>query len=237
MEMRLGIKRVAGPGEAIEQFDRIPVLEQGPVISSGHTLGQRLDIGVEPHGDAAFEDQGPGPLVDERTAAGRDNLKRTIDQSGDNAALAVAEAALAMAVENLGNGTAGSLFDLVVGIDEREPEALREPTSDGRFSSPHQADQDYASIGASIGPMGENITGSVTCIIHSAGAIQGTASWGKRRAMRISPPARRRKSPLPMILLILAVLLIGFLFWLSTRDTEVPLKRIEQDVTNEALAP
>ena len=40
-----------------------------------------------------------------------------------------------------------------------------------------------------------------------------------------------------MILLILLVLLIGFLFWLSTRNSEVPLQRMEQDVTNEALAP
>jgi hypothetical protein len=39
-----------------------------------------------------------------------------------------------------------------------------------------------------------------------------------------------------MILLILFVLLIGFLIYLSTRDTEVPLQRMEQDVTNEALA-
>ena len=39
-----------------------------------------------------------------------------------------------------------------------------------------------------------------------------------------------------MILLTLVVLLIGFLVWLSTVDTEVPAQRIEQDVTNEALA-
>ena len=47
---------------------------------------------------------------------------------------------------------------------------------------------------------------------------------------------RRRKSPLPMILITLLVLLVGFLFWLSTVDTEVPTQRVEQDVTNEALA-
>lgn len=52
----------------------------------------------------------------------------------------------------------------------------------------------------------------------------------------LAPPPRRRRSSLPMILGILALLLIGFLFYLSTRDTEVPLQRMEQDVTNEALA-
>ena len=47
---------------------------------------------------------------------------------------------------------------------------------------------------------------------------------------------RRRRSPLPAILIGLAVLLIGGAILLSTLDTEVPLQRIEQDVTNEALA-
>ncbi|HEY1605547.1 MAG TPA: hypothetical protein VGF77_08095 [Allosphingosinicella sp.] len=54
--------------------------------------------------------------------------------------------------------------------------------------------------------------------------------------MRISPPPGRRTSRAPLILLILVVLLIVFLVWLSTRNKEVPQQRIEQDVTNEALA-
>lgn len=49
-------------------------------------------------------------------------------------------------------------------------------------------------------------------------------------------PARRRRSPLPMILLALLVLVVGGAFWLSTLDTEVPTSRIEQDVPDEALA-
>jgi hypothetical protein len=57
-----------------------------------------------------------------------------------------------------------------------------------------------------------------------------------RRSSMLSPPPRRRRSPLPMILLVLLVLLVGFLVWLSTIDTEVPTQRIEQDVTNAALA-
>ena len=39
-----------------------------------------------------------------------------------------------------------------------------------------------------------------------------------------------------MILIALLVLLLGFLVWLSMRDAEVPVQRMEQDVTNEALA-
>ena len=52
----------------------------------------------------------------------------------------------------------------------------------------------------------------------------------------LSPQPRRRRSPLPMILILLAIAFIGFLIYLSTRNGEVPQQRIEQDVTNEALA-
>ena len=52
-----------------------------------------------------------------------------------------------------------------------------------------------------------------------------------------APPPRRRRSPLPMLLLVLLVLLVGFLIYASTVDTEVPAQRVEQDVTNEVLAP
>jgi O-antigen ligase len=54
--------------------------------------------------------------------------------------------------------------------------------------------------------------------------------------MRISPPPGRRKSRAPVILIVLLVLFVAFLVWLSTRGTEVPQQRMEQDVTNEALA-
>jgi hypothetical protein len=46
------------------------------------------------------------------------------------------------------------------------------------------------------------------------------------------PPQRRRRSPVGMILLLLAAAVIGFLIYLGVRSDEVPVQRIEQDVTN-----
>lgn len=46
-------------------------------------------------------------------------------------------------------------------------------------------------------------------------------------------PPRRRRSPVGLMLLLVPVLLVGFLIWLGLRDNEVPVQRIEQDVTNE----
>jgi hypothetical protein len=56
-----------------------------------------------------------------------------------------------------------------------------------------------------------------------------------RRTSAFAPP-RRRRSPWPVIFLILFLALIGGLIYLSNVDTEVPTQRIEQDVTNAALA-
>ncbi len=52
------------------------------------------------------------------------------------------------------------------------------------------------------------------------------------RLQPLYPDRRRRGLPRGTILLILLVLLAGFLFYLSTLDTEVPTQRMEQDVTD-----
>lgn len=49
-------------------------------------------------------------------------------------------------------------------------------------------------------------------------------------------PPRRRRSPLPVLLLVVLALVIGLLIYLSMVDTEVPTQRVEQDVTNAVLA-
>jgi hypothetical protein len=54
--------------------------------------------------------------------------------------------------------------------------------------------------------------------------------------MRIQPLQRRRKSIVPKLLLALLLLVLGWLIWLGFQSNEVPTQRIEQDVTNEALA-
>jgi sensor domain CHASE-containing protein len=46
-------------------------------------------------------------------------------------------------------------------------------------------------------------------------------------------PTRRRHSPVPILLLILAVLALAMLVYAWARNSEVAPTRIEQDVTNE----
>lgn len=67
------------------------------------------------------------------------------------------------------------------------------------------------------------------------GAIQRGDGWGKGTDMRNAYSPRRRRSPLPIILALLLILIVGGIIYLASRDTEVPTSRIEQDVTNAAL--
>lgn len=48
------------------------------------------------------------------------------------------------------------------------------------------------------------------------------------------PSARRRTSRAPLIGGLLLLGLLGLLVWLASRDTEVPMTRMEQDVTAQA---
>jgi hypothetical protein len=46
-------------------------------------------------------------------------------------------------------------------------------------------------------------------------------------------PTRRRRSPAPIILTILAVLILGLLVYAWAKNKDVAPSRIERDVTNE----
>jgi hypothetical protein len=67
------------------------------------------------------------------------------------------------------------------------------------------------------------------------GAIQSAPGWGKRPPMpRTSfAPTRRRRSPVPTIFAIIAILFLALLIYAWAKNKEVAPTRIEQDVTNE----
>src|SRR5687767_13479588 len=69
-------------------------------------------------------------------------MHRVAEQALDDPPLAVAECLLAMGREIVGDRTACRLFDLAVGVDERQAEAGGEPLADAALAGPHQADQD-----------------------------------------------------------------------------------------------
>ena len=52
----------------------------------------------------------------------------------------------------------------------------------------------------------------------------------------LAPAPRRRRSLIPYLLLLILGLVLAFLVYLGFSDSEEPLQKIEQDVTNEVLA-
>ena len=52
----------------------------------------------------------------------------------------------------------------------------------------------------------------------------------------LAPAPRRRRSIIPYLLLLILGLVLAFLVYLGFSDSERPLQKIEQDVTNEVLA-
>ena len=175
---------------------------------------------------AARQDQRAGLVVDEGAAAGGDHLARALDQPRHHPPLAVAEMGLAEPLENLGDAEARGRLDLGIGVGEGQREAFRQPPADAGLARAHQADER------------DRLFWLAGRVRHEAGAIQAASRWGKRPAMpRTSfPPQRRRRSPVGMILLLIVAAFIGFLIYLGVRSDEVPVQRIEQDVTNAVRA-
>jgi hypothetical protein len=70
------------------------------------------------------------------------------------------------------------------------------------------------------------------------GGYTESAPLGQKAAMRRTSfaPTRRRRSPVGTILLLLLVLFVGFLVYLGLRSSDVPVQKMEQDVTNDVLA-
>jgi hypothetical protein len=79
------------------------------------------------------------------------------EQARDDAALAVPEQRLAVFGENLGDRHRGRPLDLLVGIDERQPEAGAEAPADGGFAATHEADQDHGAVAQRLAHAGDHL--------------------------------------------------------------------------------
>ena len=87
------------------------------------------------------------------------------EQAADHPPLAVAELALAVAGEQLGDGAAGRQLDLGVGVAERQPEPGRQPPPDRGLAGAHQPDQHDAAPGQRVGQRGRSPVKAVLRVI------------------------------------------------------------------------
>lgn len=227
-EIGLLVENAPLGGQGTEGRGHFTATEQWTMIISTGSPSEYVDWHVEPDREAGVEQPCPSRWAREGAAAGGDDLRRQVQQAPDGFSLAVAEVAFAELIEDLSDAHPGRPLHFLVRVGERDAETAGEQPSDAGFAGTHQPDK------------GDGAVDLNSPVRHEAGAIQIALCWGKRPAMPRPKydfgPQRRRRSPLPTILILLAVLIVGLLVYASTVDTEVPVGPIEQDVTNEVLA-
>ena len=118
---RIALRRSARPASARGS----PCLQQRPVVAPARRAAAagRDRRAARPRRRARVISARVS-RVHEGAAAGRQHVRRVVEQARDHPALAVAERRLAVAREDLGDGAAGRRLDLVVGVDEGQAEPL-----------------------------------------------------------------------------------------------------------------
>ena len=132
-EIGLRVDRLARREQLAERLGRIGGLQHWPLVLALHyPPHQHVEFGGKPDRDALRLDCRACSRVHERAAAGRQDLRATLDQARDHARLAAAEVGLAVAGENVRNTHAGGLLDLRIGVHEGIPRraASRRPIDD-----------------------------------------------------------------------------------------------------------
>ena len=106
-----------------------------------YPVEQHVELGAQPHRHRLGAHQRPRFGVEIGAAAGRQDVRRPVQQALDDAALAGAELGLAEAVEELRDGAARGTLDFVVGVDERQAEPEGQALDDRALADPHQPDE------------------------------------------------------------------------------------------------
>ena len=147
----------------------------------------------------------------------------SFDQPCHQTPLPIAEIFLAIAFKDFGGGETGGILDRRIAVDEGEVEAPREASADRRLADAHQADKDNRFIKA------------FDEILHSLGLYMGM--HGRAKGRDLDPLTHWKPMPRGVIfLIILVLLLIGGAYFLSSSAQEVPLTKIEADVSRAPTA-
>src|ERR1700681_4706351 len=110
-----------------------------------HALRDHRKRTIEPYRDAVVLEQLVVAALGEGASAQRHHHRPSAlneaDPLLDCGSLNAAELLLAARVEDLSNGGALLCFDVLVNIDERPAERVRQSPANGRFSGGHKANQ------------------------------------------------------------------------------------------------
>ena len=125
---------------------RIRRPQQRPGIALHHPPHQHRQLGAQPDRDPARHDRVARVGIHEGAPTGGQHLRPAAQQPPNHFRLTVPEMRLAILGEDIGDRHARHLLDLLVGIDERQRQPVRQPPPDCRFAAAHQPDHHQRSI-------------------------------------------------------------------------------------------
>src|ERR1700733_4611521 len=135
------IQRLTRTHQLLEPQRRIGAVQQRPVTRAAGTLGLLCDRSLQIHHPTAAGQIAPIVRVQYRPAAGRQHDARPGAELGDHFALAAAETALPLALEDQRDIGAAALLDLVVTVMERIVEQPRQVSGHGGLARTHRTDE------------------------------------------------------------------------------------------------
>lgn len=137
-----GIQRRAHCGELAQHLFAIRARKQRARTVVGEAGKLLLDAGLKMHDETATAQQRAVTAIEHRTAAGGQHDGVFPEQAGQHRVLAVAEAGFTLALEKLHYGQAAFALDLVVRIQQAQPEPRGQALADAGFAGTHGADED-----------------------------------------------------------------------------------------------
>ncbi len=141
--------------ELVDGLPRIGGLQERTLLVARDALEDHVLAGRQPHDEAQIPQQLVIHLPGHDAAAGRDHRAVEYAQRTQGARFLFAEPRLAMAVENLRDLHPHPLDDHRIGVDELEPEAMRDQPPDGRLATAHETDENDVGVrGAHAGKLG-----------------------------------------------------------------------------------
>lgn len=204
VDMRLLVRWAPFVREAFESRPCITIPELRAGVAARGSFGKDIDRRVEPDGDRPVVEKLASARIDIGTAPGGNHPDVPfIDQPSDQAPLSVAEIMFTVALENLCRRKARGIFDRGVAIDELQPKTPGEAAPHGRFSNPHQTDQNDRPIK------------TLAQFYHPGGYTAAHPLGKSARMSRI------------VVLIVLLVVIIGALVYLSTVPRAQPTHTIE----------
>ena len=117
-KLGLRIDRTARRDELPQGRSGIAGREQRPIVATPDALDQHVKLGVEPNRNTLVGNSRPRCGIEVRAAAGGEDLRPPIEQTGDHARFAGAEVRFAVGRKNVGDRHAGRLLDLGIRIDD-----------------------------------------------------------------------------------------------------------------------